>query len=112
MEGKSNLFEPLLERAEQYGKTSFELLKLKSVEKSADMISSFVSRSLLTIAFSFFTLTVNIALALYLGDLLGKNYLGFLLVAIFYGLVAIVLLIVHPQIKSRINNSIITNMLN
>jgi hypothetical protein len=112
MEAKTSLIEPLIERAEQYAKTSFELLKLKSLEKTADVTSMLISRLVLAIVFSLFALTLNIAIALWLGDLLTKNYYGFLLVASFYGLIGIILLFIHPKIKARIKNSIIIQMFN
>jgi hypothetical protein len=112
MEAKANLIEPLLERVEKYSKTSFELLKLKSLDKAADLTSTFTSRLFLAIVFSLFALTLNIAIALWLGDLLGKNYYGFLIVASFYGLTGIILFFIHPLIKERIRNSIITQMFN
>ena len=59
METKLNLIEPLLERAEVYGKTSFELLKLKSLDKTADLASTLVSRSLFTLIVSFFAFTIK-----------------------------------------------------
>lgn len=111
MEIKESLVEPLLERAEQYSKTSFELIKLKSVDKTADVLSTLSSRLLLVLILSFLVLSLNIALALYIGDVMGKNYYGFLIVAGLYGFIGMLLIILHPYIKSRINNSIISQML-
>ena len=110
METKANLKEPLLERAEAYSKTSFELLKLKSLDKTADLASTLASRSIFTLIISFFAFAINIAVALWLGDLLGKAYYGFLIVACCYALAGIVLLVIHPFIKSRINNAIIKEL--
>lgn len=107
MEAKSNLVEPLLEKAEAYCITSFELLRLKALDKTAEAASGLASRTLLTIAIAFFVLILNIGIALWIGDLLGKNYYGFLIVAAFYGLVAIVLMAIHPHIKGRVGNAII-----
>ena len=112
MEAKANLLEPLIARAEEFSKTSFELIKLKTLDKTATVVSTLISRLLLVFVLSIFALTLNIAIALWLGDLLGKNYYGFLLVASFYGLIGIILFFVHPLIKSRINNSMITQLLN
>jgi len=112
METTSSLIEPLLERAEQFGKTNFELLKLKSLDKTADIASGLISHLLLSIVLFLFTVTLNIAAALWLGSLLGKNYYGFLVVASFYGLIAIILLFIHPVIKARVNNAIIAQILN
>ena len=112
MEAKANLIEPLLERAHEYSKTSFELLKLQSLEKTAEVTSSFISRFLLAIFVSLFALTLNIGVALWLGDLLGKNYYGFLVVASFYGIIGIIVFFIHPLIKERVSNTIITQMRN
>lgn len=112
MEANLNFIEPLIERAEQYGKTSFEVLKLKSIDKAADVIATLISRLLLTIVLSIFLFTLNVAIALWIGDYFGKYYYGFLIVTLFYGLCGIILLFTHPSIKARLNSSIITQMLN
>jgi hypothetical protein len=104
--------EPLLQKAEDYGKASFDLFKLKALDKSAEVTSSVISRLFFVIALTFFFLILNIALALWLGDILGKNYYGFFIVALFYGIVTAVLFFLHPSIKTRVSNSIITQMLN
>jgi hypothetical protein len=112
MEFKETYIEPLLQKMEDYGKANFEILKLKTIDKAAAVTSTLISRLLLVIAASFFLLALNIALALWLGDLLGKTYLGFLIVAAFYALVVLVLFFIHPRIKAGFSNSIITQMLN
>ena len=110
MDSQTNLIEPLLEKAETYSKTSFELSRLKALAKTADVTSTLFSRSLFILLVSFFAFTINIAVALWLGDVLGKNYYGFLIVAGFYALASIILLIVHPSIKIRVNNTIIRQL--
>ena len=112
METKTNLLEPLMERAEAYSKTSFELIKLKTLDKTADVSATLASRSLFGLIVSFFAFTINIAIALWLGDLLGKAYYGFLIVAACYAVMGVVLLIMHPFIKARVNNAIIKQLFN
>ncbi len=112
MENTAGLIAPLLESAEAYGKTSFELLKLKSLEKTTDLASTLIVRLLLGFVASFFMIALNIGAALWLGELLGKNYYGFLIVAIFYGLLALVIYFAHAPIKMRINNSLIKELVN
>jgi hypothetical protein len=112
MENKSNLIQPLLQHAELYGNTSIELLKLKLLDKAAGILSRLIFRFFLIFAFTFFTISLNIGIALWMGDLLGKNYYGFLVVAAFYGLVSIIYYILHPMIKTRLNNAIISQILN
>ena len=112
MEAKNNLIEPLLERAVEYSKNSIELFKLKSLAKTADISSLLISRMLFLISVFFFCITLTIALGFWLGELLGKDYYGFMVVTAFYGLLGIVLYFMHSHIKKRVNNSIVSKFLN
>lgn len=112
METQTNLIEPLLEKAEAYGKTSFELLRLKALAKTADVSSTLLSRSLFILLVIFFAFTINIAVALWIGDMLGKAYYGFFIVAGFYALVSVIILLVHPSIKKSVSNNIIRQLFN
>ena|ERR1051326_3462351 len=113
METKYNSVELLIETAEEYGKTSVELYRLKTIDKFADIISSLVSKLTVIIAFILFFLILNIGTSLWIGNVLGKTYLGFFIVAAFYALIAIILyLFKNKWIKSPLRNSIITQTLN
>lgn len=112
MESNQSLIYPLFKTAEDFSETSLALLKLKFVSKAADISSSLVSRLLVVISVLFFVLFVNIAIALWVGDLLGKNYYGFLFLALLYAIIGTVILLKHTFIKERANNSIITLLLN
>lgn len=112
MEEKKDYIEPLLQKAEAYGKTSLKIVQLKMIEKTAGVTASLVSRLLLTAAILFSFVAVSIALAFWLGELLGKNYYGFLLLGLFYALIAAVLSLLQPSLKGKIGNLIITQLLN
>ena len=112
MEPKTNFIEPLIDKTEAYAKSSFELLKLKALDKTGEVTATLISRSLLVIVISFFIFTLNIAIALWIGDALGKAWYGFMIVALFYALVSIILLMMHPFIKSKANNAIIRKLFN
>ncbi len=71
----------LLEKAETYGETSIELIKLKALETSTQVVSSLIIRILLFSVLFLFALMVNIAAALWLGEHYGRMYIGFLAVA-------------------------------
>ena len=102
----------LFEKAEDYTRTTAELLKLKAVDKTADVASSLLSRGAVFIVFVMFAFLANIGLSLLIGELLGKDYYGFLAVSSFY-LIASVLLYVFrdPLIKLPVSNFIIERML-
>jgi hypothetical protein len=91
MEDNTKLFETLLERATDYGKASFELAKLKTLEKTSDVISSFIPHSVVFILFASFMLFVNLGLAFWLGEILGNTFFGFFVVAAFYAISALVI---------------------
>jgi len=103
--------ESLFERVEDFGKTSFELYKLKTISKTTEVVSTFVSRGSVVIVLSMFLIFVSIGLALWIGDLFGKPYLGFFCVAVFYIVLGGVLYyFLHQYIKKQVSNSIISEV--
>jgi hypothetical protein len=112
MEDQESLIESLIEKGEQYGKTTLELLKLRTLDKSADVVSTLVSWAIVIIFAVLFFLILNIGVALWIGELLGKSYYGFFAVAGFYALLAIVFAIFRKQlVKQPVNNSIVEQVL-
>jgi len=112
MEEQTNSIESLIEKGEQYGKTTIELLKLKTLDKSADVASNLVSWLIVIIFVVLFFLILNIGVALWLGELLGKSYYGFFVVSGFYALLALIFGIFRKQlIKDPLNNSIVEQVL-
>ena len=111
METNVNSIETLLNRVEDFGKTTIEIAKLKFVDKSSDVASKLISRLILLVILSFFVIILNIGIALWLGEIIGKNYFGFLAVASFYGLLLIIFAVMQPIFKRRIKNSIISQIL-
>lgn len=97
--------ETLFERAAEYGKTSIELVKLITIDKTADIVSSFISLSIVILLFATFLLFLNLGLALWLGEVIGKTFYGFFAVAVFYVLTGIVIhFLLHKPIKRLIGN--------
>lgn len=113
METTPNVIEALLEKAEQYGKTSLELFKLKAVEKTSDTISKLFVYGIVAAVILLFAIAVNIGIALWIGDLLGKSYYGFFCVAGFYAIAGCVLFFwMKDTLKTKVGDSIIIKMLN
>jgi hypothetical protein len=112
MEKKSSPLELLLDGTAQYSKINFELVKLKFIDQSSSVVSTLISRTFFAMAVALFSAMLTIAISFWLGELLGKIYYGFLVVAAFYGVVGVVLLIFHPAIKKRVAEFIILKMLN
>ncbi|SDH10317.1 hypothetical protein SAMN04488062_104135 [Flavobacterium omnivorum] len=112
MENNASTIEMLFERAEDYTRTTVELAKLNAVDKTADVMSSLLSRLTVSIVFVLFAFLANIGLSLWIGELLGKVYYGFFIVSSVYLIVAIVLYLFKDQwLKMPISNFIIVKML-
>jgi len=108
----SAMMSMLLERAREYAGKTVELVKLKVADKAADVIFSLVYGLVIFIIAVAFTLVLNIAIALWIGELCGKFSYGFFIVAGFYGLVGILIYTFrHGWIKKFVRNLIIARML-
>lgn len=113
MENRASFIEPLFQKAEQYGKTTLEIIKLKTIDKTASYVSTMVSRMFVILCAFMFLLVVNIGLSLWIGDLLGKVWYGFYCVAAFYAVLGLVLyFFFHESIKRRVSKSILIQALN
>ena len=112
MEENAKLLESLIERANEYGKTSYELVKLKALDKSTEIVSSLVPHSLVFILIATFMLFINLGLALWLGDLLGKIFYGFFVVATIYVISGLVIhFFMHNWFKKLAGNYFIKSVL-
>ena len=112
MEENTRLLELLLERATEYGKTSFELVKLKTIDKTTDVVSSMVPHSVVFVLIASFLLFLNLGIAYWLGEILGRIFYGFFVVAAFYVLTGIIIhFLMHNWIKRLVGNYFIKRML-
>lgn len=112
MEISENTIESLLVRAEEYGKTSIDLLKLKYTEKASDTVSESLFHLLLSVFRLLLIITLSIASALFIGKQLGENYYGFLWVAVFYAVILIIVYSLKSSIKRYLKNKTINLLLN
>jgi fatty acid desaturase len=112
MEDNTKAIEALIESAAEYGKTSYELAKLKTLDKTSDVASTLIPHSIVFVFFASFLLFANFGLAYWLGEILGNMYYGFFVVAAFYAVVALVLhFFFHKMIKKLLWNYIIKQVL-
>lgn len=84
MKDKVIIVEMLIEKIEEYAKTSVELYKLKAVDKGTDIFTSIASRTIIFFIVTLFFLLITFGLCYYLGEVLGKTYYGFFAVAGIY----------------------------
>lgn len=110
MEEKNTQVELLVEKTERFTKTSLELFRLKAIDKSTDVISLATAIILATCFFLLFFPFASIGLALWVGDLLGKNSYGFFAVALFYGLIGLILFLFRKKIIVSPLKNILINL--
>jgi hypothetical protein len=112
MEDNTKSIESLFEKATEYGKVSYELVKLKTLDKTSDVASSLIPHSVVFVLIASFLLFLNLGLSYWLGEILGKIYFGFFVVAAFYGIIGIVLhFFMHKRLKRIVGNYIIKQAL-
>jgi hypothetical protein len=112
MDNKTNNFDSLVESLEEYGKTSAELAMLIAVKKVANLISLAVPPVILAVVGSLFMFSVTIGVALWIGELFGKSWIGFVCMAGFYGLAAILIVFcIGEPIRRRVSRLVISRLL-
>ena len=104
--------EILFGMVEDCGKTSIELFKLQAIDKYSQVFSTLASKIIVVLIFTLFTLCFNIGIAFWIGELIGKIYYGFFIVAAFYLIIAIIVYTSKKiWIEVPIRNSIIENLM-
>lgn len=112
MKEKETILEPLWEKAEDYGKTSLELIRLKAIDKASDVVSTVIPVVVVIVFAIIFLLFVNLGIAFWLGEIWGSVYLGFFAVAAFYIICGLIIhFFLHDSIKERLRNIIINLLL-
>lgn len=91
MEKPASIVEGLLSQIEDYGKTSFELAKLRTIQKLIPAATVFTSNVIVLSVVSLFVLLLNIGIGMWLGDVLGKPWYGFMAISAFYLFLAVLL---------------------
>jgi hypothetical protein len=93
--------EKLAEGLRKYVNTSFELNKLELTEQASVIGAGILTKVVIALVIIFFLFFVSIAAGFYLSSLFDDNYTGFLIVAGFYLLLALFLVIFRKQSVER-----------
>ena len=113
MEDNAKLLESLFVKAADYGKTSFELAKLKALDKTSDVVSSIIPVWAMFILIGSFLLFFNVGLAFWLGEILGRLFFGFFVVAAFYLISwSVLYLFLRNWLKMLVRNYLVKQLLN
>jgi hypothetical protein len=87
-------------------------VKLKTIDKTTDFVSTLIPHSVVFILITSFMLFLNLGLAFWLGEILGKIFYGFFVVAGFYIIAGIVIhFFMHNWFKRLIGDYLIKHIL-
>jgi Flp pilus assembly protein protease CpaA len=82
--------------------------KLQVIDKTSDIVSSIIPQTIVFVLFASFMIFLNLGLAFWLGEILGKTFFGFFVVAGFYIVIGLILhFFMNKWIKAKIQNYII-----
>ncbi|MDD4149227.1 MAG: hypothetical protein PHE33_04300 [Bacteroidales bacterium] len=111
MKNKSTLFNHLIQALESYVKSKLELLRLKATAKFTEIVSAIMLKLFVVIVVSLMSILINIGIALWIGELMGEFYWGFIIVSAFYVIIALLMIRLPNILKSTIKKFLISEML-
>ncbi len=113
MENSSKPFELLLERTIDYVNSSYHLVRLKTINTVSDIVSSILSGAIILALIMLLFLFLNLGFAFWFGQMLDSLFLGFFVIAGFYGFVLVILSVFFLKpIKNSFSNFVIKRLLN
>lgn len=98
MQNHLEKIEELIENLKNYTVTTIELYKLEATDRISRILSKLISKIVIGLIILLFTFFFSLGICFYLSDIFGNNYMGFGMVAGFYFLVGIVLIIGRKKI--------------
>jgi len=106
------IIESLFSQTKEYVDNRLELYKLKMIDKTSNVASLIISALALFVVFFIFFIILNIGIALLIGELIGKPYAGFLILAAIYLIAGLVLLKGRNKLfKAPVSNMLIRKFL-
>lgn len=112
MEEENKFFDKLIDKSKKYFISSFELFKLSALDRSSEIFAVLIYWLVIFITLTVFTVMINIGIAIWLGELIGKTSIGFFIVAGFYLLIALFIFIFKQKlIKGPVSEMIVGQIL-
>jgi hypothetical protein len=97
----------MIETIKEYATKRIDLLKIEATEKSSLSAGVIAYLVVLLVAFGFFIILFNFGIAFLIGRAMGDQSYGFLIVAGFYLLVMIIIMIFKKKIVNYVADQVI-----
>lgn len=102
----------LIDKSKDYLDTQIELTKLKTIDKSSDVLSTVIVFIFMAFLGVLVLVFVSIAIALLIGVKMGSYHSGFFIVGGFYAIILLIIFIQRDKwIKNPIANGLIGKMM-
>ena len=112
MENIGTNIEDLFKKAERYTMTSVQLLRLNTIDKTSDIISSLAIVITMILIVALFTIISSIGSAIYIGHLINDYPLGFFIVSVAYIIVGLIVYVFRKKlIKIPLDNLVVGKLL-
>ena len=99
--------ETLKENVEDYIETKIDVIKLKAIDKTGSAVSGAIVGAAMALLGMFVLVFLSFSAAFAVAEITGRNSLGFLAIAVFYGLVGAVIVVFKEKlITMRIINAL------
>ena len=107
-----NKIEGITENLKDYVSTNYELIKLQATERTSVIGSGIISALIIVIIGLLFFFALSLGVSFYLSALIGDTFSGFLIVAGFYLLIALIWFIGRKKlIETPLREKIIQKLL-
>jgi hypothetical protein len=111
MKNENNAADTLFERMKEFSIAYTELIKLKAINLASIIISAIIPDIVFSLLMFTVVLFLTIGMAIWLGGVIGKLYMGFILVGSFYLVIGLIShFILRGWFKRRIGNYFIKNI--
>jgi len=112
MENKLTSLEELFYKLKDYGQTTLDLYKLKTINKVSGFLSNLIVGLLLIVLLFLVLICITIGLGLLIGSWLGNVYWGFFIMAAIYIIIGLVLYSGRKKIlKEPVANNLIKELI-
>jgi len=112
MEPQKDTARPIIDQVKEYVETRARLLKLEVIERSTSIIANIVVELVVIISLVLTFLFASFTLALFLGEVFHSYWKGFGCVALFYLLIAVILIVAKKPIERPIINILVRKLFN
>jgi uncharacterized membrane protein len=91
----------LIESINRYAKTNCELIKLEATERTSVIGSGLISNLLIGLVGVLLMFFISLGVSFYISERVGNNYSGFIIVAGFYFILGLILMIGRKTLIER-----------